>query len=220
VVATEAKMMRYDKTNKSRSNVTYKALRRGKNLSWANLSYVDLSKSYFENVNLHSARINDANLDSISIINSDLALVNLSNCNLERADFTGSDLVYANFDNVFAEVASFTNSNVAGASFRNAKLAYADFTGANLARVDFTNADLRNVIGNICTFCFGRHFAVAAGGYISIGCEKHSYQVWLSNYQYIGQKHGYTEDEIYLYGHWIETAIRFLQSKKKGTKWQ
>jgi hypothetical protein len=44
---------------------------------------------------------------------------------------------------------------------------------------------------------------VAAAGYISIGCERHTYEHWREHYQKIGESHGYTDKQIAMYGAWI-----------------
>jgi hypothetical protein len=98
-------------------------------------------------------------------------------------------------------------ANLAGADLRRA-----DLTGAYLRRADLTGADLRwadltGAEGPFTHGYFGRHHAVAAGGYISIGCERHAYDWWLNSYQKCGARNGYTADEIADYGAWIELAV-------------
>ena len=98
-----------------------------------------------------------------------------------------------------------------------ADLSWADLSEANLSRADLAGADLReaNLTGVNLTEAegpfthgyFGRHHAVAAGGYISIGCERHAYEWWLNNHQKCGSRHWYTADEIADYGAWIELAV-------------
>jgi len=113
--------------------------------------------------------------------------IDLSEANLSRADLAGADLREANL----------AGANLAGADLREANLA-----GANLAGVNLTEAE-----GPFTHGYFGRHHAVAAGGYISIGCERHAYEWWLNNHQKCGSRHWYTADEIADYGAWIELAV-------------
>ena len=40
-----------------------------------------------------------------------------------------------------------------------------------------------------------------------IGCEKHTFDEWLSNYEEIGRKHEYSEDEIKEYKRYIDLAV-------------
>ena len=73
--------------------------------------------------------------------------------------------------------------------------------------INLTGADLRGAVGSFTLGCFGRHHAIAAGGYISIGCERHTYDYWLRNAKEIGQAHEYTAEEIADYAAWIQLAV-------------
>lgn len=42
---------------------------------------------------------------------------------------------------------------------------------------------------------------------INIGCERHSYDEWLADYEEIGRRNGYDDDEITDYGVWIKLAV-------------
>ncbi len=95
-------------------------------------------------------------------------------------------------------------ANLRGADLSGADLREADLRGANLGGADLGRAKGKN----FCLGYFGRHHAIAAGGYISIGCERHTYQEWLDNYQEIGKKYNYSDEEIEIYGQWIEMATR------------
>lgn len=77
-----------------------------------------------------------------------------------------------------------------------------DLSGADLSWADLSGADGPFTVG-----FFGRYFGIAAGGYIAIGYERHSYEAWLANYEEIGHKHEYTADEIADYGAWIKLAV-------------
>ena len=79
--------------------------------------------------------------------------------------------------------------------------------GINLRGADLSEADLSEASGGFTTGYFGRHHAVAAGGYISIGCERHIYDEWLANAEAIGQENCYTADEIADYVAWIKLAV-------------
>ena len=86
-----------------------------------------------------------------------------------------------------------------------------DLSGANLSGADLRRADLSGADGSFVTGSFGRHHAVAAGGYISIGCERHSYAEWLKRYEEIGRVHDYSPAEIEVYGQWIRMAVAWLE---------
>ena len=95
------------------------------------------------------------------------------------------------------DVIDLSGANLSEANLRDADLSEADLRGANLsgARGPFT------------TGYFGGHDAVAAGGYVSIGCERHTYGEWLANYKAVGAANGYSADMIADYGAWIAMAV-------------
>lgn len=78
-------------------------------------------------------------------------------------------------------------------------------TIANLRGADLSGAD-----GNFCTGSFRLHHGIAAGGYICIGCERHTYQEWLDNIETIGADNGYTPTEVAHYRAWCELAVKVL----------
>ena len=86
-------------------------------------------------------------------------------------------------------------------------LTRANLPRANLPRANLTRANLTGAKGPFATGSFGRHNAIAAGGFIAIGCERHSYDHWLEHFAAIGAANGYTEDEIDDYGAWIQLAV-------------
>ena len=77
----------------------------------------------------------------------------------------------------------------------------------DLSEADLSWADLSRAVGPFTVGAFGRHTAIAAGGYIVIGCERHDYDWWLANYEACGQCNGYTPEEIADYGAWIALAV-------------
>ena len=86
-------------------------------------------------------------------------------------------------------------------------LSGANLRGANLRDADLRGANLRGARGPFTTGYFGGHDAVAAGGYVSIGCERHTYGEWLANYKAVGAANGYSADMIADYGAWIAMAV-------------
>jgi len=102
--------------------------------------------------------------------------------------------------------------NLSGAHLRWSFLSWADLSGADLSGADLSGANLSGANlsganGPFTTGFFGRHHAVAAGGYISVGCERHEYDEWLRDYDNIGRKHKYTAEEIADYAAWIKLAV-------------
>ncbi len=91
----------------------------------------------------------------------------------------------------------------------------ADLSGADLSGAKLRWADLSGASGDFVTGYLGKHHAVAAGGYISIGCERHTYQEWLDNGVQIGKANEYTDAEIADYMDWIRLAIRALERMEK-----
>ncbi len=104
-------------------------------LSGANLTNANLSKSDLEFVNLSDAILTNANLSE-----SDSEGCNFSGANLTDANLFLADLFFARFDNAV----------LLGASLRQAKMSFAELPGANLigavmGDVDLSNADLSGV---------------------------------------------------------------------------
>ena len=97
--------------------------------------------------------------------------------------------------------------NLSRADLSRANLNGANLRGADLSRADLRGADLSGAIGPFTTGSFGQHTAIAAGGYIAIGCERHDYEWWLSNYEACGQRNYYAPEEIADYGAWIQLAV-------------
>ena len=125
----------------------------------------------------------------------------LSGANLSGADLRGADLSGADLSGAY----------LSGAYLSGADLSRADLSGANLSGANLTWAYLSGAAGNFMTFYVpGGHHAIAAGGYISIGCERHTYQEWLENGVEIGKANHYPDDLIQVYMTWIKLAVDTL----------
>ena len=111
----------------------------------------------------------------------------LTGANLRGADLRGADLSMADL--------------------REANLRGADLRGADLSEANLRGANLSEAVGPFTVGAFGRHTAIAAGGYITIGCERRTYDEWLVQYEEIGRRNGYTTDEIADYDAWIHLAV-------------
>ena len=143
-------------------------------------------------INLRGADLSGADLRGAHLRRADLSGADLSGAHLRRADLRGADL---------------RGAHLSGADLRWADLSGADLSGADLRGADLRWADLSRASGLFTIGYFGQHHAVAAGGYISIGCERRTYDKWLANAEAIGQKNGYTTDEIADYVEWIKLAV-------------
>ena len=61
-----------------------------------------------------------------------------------------------------------------------------------------------------------RHLLYVAGpSVIGIGCERHSAEWWLENYELEGRENGYTDAQIAEYKHWLDAAIEWQKTLKK-----
>jgi len=159
----------------------------GADLREANLSGADLIEA-----NLSGADLREANLRGADLIEANLSGADLSGVNLRGANLRGADL---------------SGVNLRGANLRGADLRGADLRGADLSGADMRWADLSGADGPFTLGAFGRHGGIAVGGYITIGCERHTYDEWLERYEEIGKRHNYTTDEIADYGAWIHLAV-------------
>jgi len=98
---------------------------------------------------------------------------------------------------------------------KRANLSWANLRGADLSEADLSEADLSEAYGNNFYLAyFGQHHCIAAGEYISVGCERHTIKHWLKNYKEIGKKYQYTDSEIAMYGAWIKIVAKNLTVKE------
>ena len=104
----------------------------------ADLSYKNLSGLDLRNANLREANFRNANLS-----NSNLGDANLNNADLAYADLSNSDLRKANLRKANLHEAKLSSANLRDADFREANLSNADLKNADLRKADLSNADLR-----------------------------------------------------------------------------
>ena len=131
---------------------------------------------------------------------------------LQKFDWYAPHLAYLGYE---IDNARPCGANLRRADLRRANLRRANLREANLREADLREADLSGAAGQFAVGSFGKHTGVAAGGYISIGCERHTYQHWLGNYKMIGQANGYSDTEITLYGSWIHLVVSWLEPLEK-----
>lgn len=99
------------------------------------------------------------------------------------------------------------------ANLRSADLSYADLRYADLRYADLCSADLMS-------FQFQRDVAFYTfDGALRIGCVFMPITEWVLGYQEIGKSNGYTEEQIKMYGKFIEMcAEHFKQTAKAGSE--
>jgi hypothetical protein len=143
----------------------------------------------------------------INLRRADLRGANLRGADLRGADLRGADLRGAYLSGAYLSGADLSGANLREANLREAYLRRADLSGAYLSGANLRGANLCEASGPFTIGYFGQHHAVAAGGYISIGCERRTYDEWLANAEAIGQENRYTADEIADYVEWIKLAV-------------
>ena len=123
-----------------------------------------------------------------------------SGADLSGADLRGADLWSANL----------SSANLRDAYLRGADLSGADLSGADLSGANLRRADLSGAKG-ILSFTLGQHFGFSYQYdgviYVQVGCECHTLEHWLLNYEQIGNDHGYSTKEINRYKRFMK-AIR------------
>lgn len=96
--------------------------------------------------NLDGANLSDADFSMTDLSRSSLKGANLSKATLVRASFAYSDLSGASFEKAEGYRSDFSSASAEGASFVAAELQRATFGGANLKGADFTKAELGRAI--------------------------------------------------------------------------
>ena len=103
--------------------------------------------------------------------------------------------------------ADLRGANLRWADLRGANLRWADLRGADLSGANLSRADLRGAVGPFTAFSAGAHLGLFCGGYGVVGCERHDYGEWLADYEIIGRRNGYTDEQTADYGELIKCAV-------------
>ena len=117
--------------------------------------------------------------------------------------FTGKIIIEGEYENV--KDCLIKNS---GADLRGADLCGANLYGANLRGA-------KNIKLPILSLNGSKHSLYYINDIIQIGCEKHSVDEWIKNYESIGKNNDYTEEQITEYGNYIKMIYNMI----RGTKW-
>ena len=159
----------------------------------------DLSRADLYGANLSGAELYGANLYGASLSGADLSRANLS-----EADLSGADLSRANLSGADLSIANLSGANLYGA----------DLSGANLSWASLKETILEGK--SILSFQFERHFAYFCGSdEIVIGCKRNSISEWLEQYEDIGRKNGYSDEQIKRYGDFIKMCSEKYNEQKK-----
>ena len=105
----------------------------------ADLSYEDLSNVDLKDINLRYIFLRGANLTDVDLRGVDLTGANLSVANLTRVNLINADLIEANLIGADLIDANLTSANLIGAN-----LTRADLKGVYLSDADLTRANLTN----------------------------------------------------------------------------
>jgi len=146
----------------------------------------------------------------------------------EKANLRYADLSYANLSNAYLINADLSKANLYKADLSDADLSYADLSNANLSNANLRSAHLYNAnlynanlqFTDIFCFTLGKHYAFfhtgdryEDGNYLKIGCHGFSLKYWLDNYKKIGEKEGYSKEEIKRYGRIIKMLQKEIREK-------
>ena len=125
-----------------RADLSYKNLSgldlRNAKLYKANLNNADLSSADLRKADLCEADLSEADLRNVNLYGANLNKADLSSADLNNADIREADLREANLNN-----AELIKANLIKADLNKADLIDADLSKANLYRANLRNADLR-----------------------------------------------------------------------------
>ncbi len=200
-IETETMRMAVVAAVESRANLS------GADLSRANLSRADLSRANLYGANLYGADLSRANLSRANLSRANLYGANLYGANLYGADLSGANLYGANLSGANLYGADLSRANLSGAD-----LSRADLSGANLYGADLYGADLSGANNIPLVVIIGsRHsLLLQRDGQLIIGCHCKPLTWWVEHYKGIGEKEGYTANQIAEYGGYIEKLAAFM----------
>lgn len=115
-------------------------------LAFVDLSDMDLSGIWLNNVDLHTANFSGANLSHASFASSELWGCDFRQANLHQAYLGGTTLQWVMFDDANLSHADLYQADLRGARLRNTNLSYAKLHCANLCKTQLEEVDVRHTI--------------------------------------------------------------------------
>ena len=146
---TGSVVFEYTKEGNTITETVLDAIRRGADLSDANLCDADLHGSNLRCANLYGANLRGSNLSDADLRGADLCGANLRDADLRDADLYGADLRGADLRDAdlcgaYLCGAALCGADLCGANLRDANLCGADLYGANLCDANLSGANLRD----------------------------------------------------------------------------
>ena len=157
-----------------RADLSYKNLS-GLDLRNANLYRVNLSNANLYSADLRKANLRKADLRKANLINADLINADLRNADLRNANLYRAFCCYANMYGAFCCYANLNGVDLRNADLREANLFRANLKDANLFGVNLKNANIINAEINENTKIDYPIACPETGsfiGYKKAGCEK------------------------------------------------
>jgi hypothetical protein len=167
------------------------------NFQRAYLIGADLSESDLQGTNFFGADLSKANL-----VRADLCRTDLSRACLKEALLSKTKLHGAKLHGARLTGADLTGADLSGANLCGAYLDDANLSGADLGGVYLGGAYLYNTkLPDGCEFYdnLPRHNIIVIHDVAHIGCHSLPLSEWIERGPEIGDKNGYTEDEIEVY---------------------
>ena len=155
------------------------------------------------------------NRDELEVVLKDHSKWLKDSTDLRFADLSSADLRFADLRFADLRFADLRFADLRFADLRFADLRFANLSFANLSDADFSDADLSDAKQKIILITGSRHSIYAIDNDIRIGCQRQSLEDWLKNYKDVGEKEGYTSEQIREYGLYLKAIAEILENKGK-----
>ena len=117
-----------------------------------------------------------------------------------KANLSYADLSYANL----------RSADLSSADLSSANLSYADLSSADLSSANLRYANLS--YADLLVFQYQQHWAYYTfDGALRIGCELMPVNEWALGFKEIGAKNNYTEEQILMYGQFINMCLEHFK---------